>query len=250
MVLTSFIEGLHDPQFKWELRKSKPTNPDAALALAVELHALMVLDPKLKNASQATVNKVSATPQQPLTAKASSSQEDMMGTLIQTNPYEIQKVLPRTSRKSSSSGSSSTDGHSIVLTGPDQIHKVQIQTKFKTTAIQTTTIDTITMKTIDTPTVQISKTADITTTSIHQTINKTETTQTKNYVDIVIERITNPGMVKPVLIAEDLDICLANVEHHDKIRSIGNKIPILTKTGEVITKTATQIFSRQQNFLN
>ena len=27
IVLTGFIEGLHDAQFKWELRKSKPTNP-------------------------------------------------------------------------------------------------------------------------------------------------------------------------------------------------------------------------------
>ena len=41
MVLTSFIEGLHDSQLRWELRKSKPASPDAALALAVELHAFM-----------------------------------------------------------------------------------------------------------------------------------------------------------------------------------------------------------------
>ena len=38
-VLISFREGLHDPQLGWELRKSGPANPDAALALAVELSA-------------------------------------------------------------------------------------------------------------------------------------------------------------------------------------------------------------------
>ena len=84
MVLTSFIEGLHDAQLRWELRKSKPANPDAALALAVELQAFMEMNPSLRSGSQATVNMVSATPPQPLMATASVSQEDMMGTLIQT----------------------------------------------------------------------------------------------------------------------------------------------------------------------
>ena len=83
MVLTSFIEGLHDAQFRWELRKSKPASPDAALALAVELHAFMEMDPSLRGGSQATVSMVSATPTQPLKVTASSSQEDVMGTLIQ-----------------------------------------------------------------------------------------------------------------------------------------------------------------------
>ena len=46
MVLTSFIEGLHDAQLRWELRKSKPASPDAALALAVEPHAFMEMDPQ------------------------------------------------------------------------------------------------------------------------------------------------------------------------------------------------------------
>ena len=82
MVLTSFIEGLHDAQLRWELRKSKPASPDAALALAVELHAFMERDPSLRSGSQATVNMVSATPPQPLMATAFTPQEDMMGTLI------------------------------------------------------------------------------------------------------------------------------------------------------------------------
>ena len=118
MVLTSFIEGLHDSQLRWELRKSKPTSPDAALALAVELHAFMEMDPSLKNGSQATVNMVSATPPQPLMATAYTSQEDMMGTLIQTIRQEIQKALPQTNQNSSSSRSSSTDGRSVRFNSP------------------------------------------------------------------------------------------------------------------------------------
>ena len=86
MVLTSFIEGLHDSQLRWELRKSKPASPDAALALAVELHVFMEMDPSLRNGSQATVNMVSATPPQPLMATASTSQDDMMGNLNTNNP--------------------------------------------------------------------------------------------------------------------------------------------------------------------
>ena len=118
MVLTSFIEGLHDSQLRWELRKSKPASPDPALALAVELHAFMEMDSSLKNGSQATVNMVSATPPQPLIATASTSQKDMMGTLIQTIRQEIQKALPQTNQNSSSSRSSSTDGRSVRFNSP------------------------------------------------------------------------------------------------------------------------------------
>ena len=118
MVLTSFIEGLHNARLRWELRKSKPASPDAALALAVELHAFMEKDPSLRSGSQATVNMVSATPPQPLIATASSSQEDMMGTLIQTTRQEIQKALPQTTQNSSNSRSSSTDGRSVRFNSP------------------------------------------------------------------------------------------------------------------------------------
>ena len=118
MVLTSFIEGLHDAQLRWELRKSKPTNPDAALALAVELHAFLEMDPSLGSGSQATVNMVSATPPQPLMATASTSKEDMMGILIQTIRQEIQKTLPQTSQNSPSSRSSSTDGRFVRFNSP------------------------------------------------------------------------------------------------------------------------------------
>ena len=118
MVLTSFIEGLHDAQLRWELRKSKPANPDAALALAVELHAFMEMDPSLRSGSQTAVNMVSVTPPQPLMATASTSQEDMMGTLIQTIRQEIQKALPQTNQNSSNSRSSSTDGRSVRFNSP------------------------------------------------------------------------------------------------------------------------------------
>ena len=118
MVLTNFIEGLHDAQLRWELRKSKPASPDAAVALAVELNAFMEIDPSLKSGSQTTVNMVSATPPQPLMAIASTSQEDIMGTLIQTIRQENQKTLPQTIQNSSSSSSSSTDGHSVRCNSP------------------------------------------------------------------------------------------------------------------------------------
>ena len=118
MILTSFIEGLHDAQLRWELRKNKPASPDAALALAVELHAFMEMDPSLRTGSQATVNMVSATPPQPSMAKGSSSQEDMMGTLIQTFPQKIQKTLPQTTQNSSNSRSSSTGGRSVHFKSP------------------------------------------------------------------------------------------------------------------------------------
>ena len=118
MVLTSFIEGLRDSQLRWELRKSKPASPDAALALAVELHAFMEMDPSLKSGSQATVNMVSALPPQPLMAITSTSQDDMMETLIQTIQQEIQKALLQTNQNSSSSRSSSTDGRSVRFNSP------------------------------------------------------------------------------------------------------------------------------------
>ena len=84
MVLTSFIEGLYDAQLRWKLRRSKPPSPDATLALTVQLHAFMEIDPSLIGGSQATVNMLSTTPPQLLMATASRPQEDMMGTLIQT----------------------------------------------------------------------------------------------------------------------------------------------------------------------
>ena len=94
MVLTSFIEGLHDAQLRWELQKSKPTSPVAPLALTVELHAFMEMDRSLTGGSQATVNMVSATPPQPLMGTASGPQNDLMGTTIRTIPQKTQKILP------------------------------------------------------------------------------------------------------------------------------------------------------------
>ena len=118
MVLTSFIEGLHDDQLRQDLRKTKPASPDAALTLAVELNAFMEKDPSLRGGSQATVNMVSATPPQSLMTTASTSQGDMMGTMIKTIRQEIQKALPQTNQNSSKSRSSSTDGRSVRFNCP------------------------------------------------------------------------------------------------------------------------------------
>ena len=93
---------------------------------------------------------------------------------------------------------------------------------------------------MDITTVANSKTTDTITIAIQQTSNQTEITQINNHVGIVTEQIINPGIVKLVLIAEDWDICLANAEHHDKIRTIGNRIRVLTKIREISTKIATQ----------
>ena len=131
----------------------------------------------------------------------------------------------------------------FVLIVPDQTDKVQIQTKIKIKEIQTTiaTDTTLIIKTIDTITVAINKTTDIITIAIHQTSKKTEITQTNNHVGLALEQITSRGIVKRVLIADDWDICLANVEHRDRIRTIGNKTRMLTKTRKTTAKTATQI---------
>ena len=118
MVLTSFIEELHDAQLRWELRRSKPASPDAVLALAVEVNASMEIDASFRGGLQATVNMASTTPPQPLMATASCSQDDMMGTLLQTIRLEIQKTLPKTSENSSNSRSSSTDGRSVRFNSP------------------------------------------------------------------------------------------------------------------------------------
>ena len=131
----------------------------------------------------------------------------------------------------------------FVLKVQDQTDKVQIQTKIKIIEIQTTIAPdtTITINIIDTTAVAISKTTDTTIIAIQQIINKTETTQINNNVGIVTEQITSPGIVKHVLIAEHRDICLANAEHPDKIRTIGNKTQMLSKSLENTIKTATQI---------
>ena len=97
------------------------------------------------------------------------------------------------------------------------------------------------IKTIDTITVAIIKTTDIITIAIHRTSNKTEITQINNHVGIVTEQITNPEIVKLVLIAEEWDTCLVSAEHLDKIKTIGSKIRMLIKTREISIKTATQI---------
>ena len=200
----------------------------------------MEKDPSLRSGSQAALNMVSAIPPQPLMATASTSQDDMMGTLIQTIRQEIQKALPQTNQNSSHSRSSITDGR-FNSPGPNR-QSANTKQKQKT-EIQTTiaTDTTITIKTKDMLTVAISKTTDKRTIAIHQTSNKTEIKQTNNHVGIVTEQNISPEIVKHVLTAEDWDICLANAGHHYRIKTIGNKFRMLTKTREITIKTATQI---------
>ena len=167
----------------------------------------------------------------------------MMGNLIQTIRQKIQKLYHEQIRILRIHVQVVPTVAPFVLIVPDQIDKVQIQTeiKIKTKETQTTTIGTITIRTIDTKLVAINKTTDKITIAIHQTSNKTEITQTNNHIGIVTEQTTSIGIFKHVLIAEDWDICLANVEHQDKIKTIGNKTRMLTKIRKNTSKTATQI---------
>ena len=127
-----------------------------------------------------------------------------------------------------------------VLPRPSQSN-CMLSWKVKITENRTTTVDITSIKTIEATIVAISKTTDITTIAMHQTNNKTETTRTNQHLDIVTEQIISPRTVKPVLTAQDWDIRLANVEHHGKIKTIGNKIRMSTKTRIITNKIATQI---------
>ena len=160
MVLTSVIEGLHNAQLRWELRKSKPASPDAARALAVELNYFTERDSSLKGGPQATV--VSTAPPQSFMGSASSSQEDMTGTLIQTIRQEIQKNYLRQVETLRICVIVVLAGNWFVLTVQDQTDKVQLKNNVKITENKkirrTIATDTIKIKTKDTTTVAISKT--------------------------------------------------------------------------------------------
>ena len=78
----------------------------------------MEMEHSLRSGSHATVNTVSATPSQTLMAEASSSQKDMMGTLIQPIRQEILKTLTQTSQNSPNCRSSSTEGRSVQFISP------------------------------------------------------------------------------------------------------------------------------------
>ena len=118
LILTTFIENLHDAQIRWELQKNESVNPDAALALAVDLDAFMETDPILKSRLQATVDMVSATLPQPLMATASNSQDGVMGTVTQIVQKGIRKTLSQSSQTSSHSRSRCTDGRLVRLNSP------------------------------------------------------------------------------------------------------------------------------------
>ena len=70
----------------------------------------MEKDPGHEGGLQATMNIVSAIPPQPLMAAASSSPDDMMGTMIDTIRRETEKVLPQSIQNSPHSRSISTVG--------------------------------------------------------------------------------------------------------------------------------------------
>ena len=170
-----------------------------------------------------------------------------METLTQTIQQKIQKTLPQTSQNSSNSRSSSTDGHFVRFISPRPNRQSASKNHNQIPEIQTKTLDTVTIKTKDTTEVAISKTAEITILAERQTSNKTETTHTSNHVDIITEQIISQGIVKPVLTAEDRDICLVKVEQHDRIKTIENKVQLLTITRETTVRTTTK-FPHKANY--
>ena len=119
---------------------------------------------------------VSATPPQPLMATASTSQEDLMGILIQTIQQEFQKVSPKQVKTLQVHVQVEPTVALFVYIVPDQIDKVQLKTKIKNSKIQITTTDTITIKTVDTTIVAINKTTSIIAIAPHQIGNNTKIT--------------------------------------------------------------------------
>ena len=236
MVLTNFIEGLQDAQFRWELRKSKPASPDAALSLAVELHVFTEMDPSLRRGSQATVNMVSATPPQPLMATASTSQEDMMGTLIQTIRQKIQKALPQTTQNSLSSRSSSTNGRSVRFNSPgpnSQNANTNQNQNYRNSNSNNDRYNNNQNNRYNNNGNQQNNRYNSNRNISNQQQNRNNTNQQPcrhcnrtNHQSRVCQACFN-------FAAENWDTCLANVEHRDKIRTVGTNTRILIKTREI-----------------
>ena len=59
IVLTTFIEGLLNPTLRWETRKSKPADVNAALITAVEMQSFLDLEHPLTDKTPKPVNAVS-----------------------------------------------------------------------------------------------------------------------------------------------------------------------------------------------
>ena len=147
---------------------------------------------------------VSVTPPQPLMATASTSPEDMMGTLIKNNSTRNSKNYHKQIKTLRIHVQIVPTVVPFILIFPDQIDKAQInQNQVQNYRNSNNNNYTITVRTINTKTVAISKTTGIITSATHQTSDKTEVTQTNNHADIVTKQITSPRIVEHVLFVEN-----------------------------------------------
>ena len=94
--LTSFIEGLQNSTFRWELRKTKPSTADEALTLAVELDSFLDLERQnfapTSFSFPSSVNSIAA----------NTSQPDPMDELVKSLRNEIDELNSSMHRKQNS----------------------------------------------------------------------------------------------------------------------------------------------------
>ena len=97
IVLTSFIECLSDATLRWELRKSKPTTADDALALAMELNSFLEIEkgaPSTSKMAETSVNAISRETPEPPT-------KEWMDELFRTLTDGIKNSMPKPSQEGS-----------------------------------------------------------------------------------------------------------------------------------------------------
>ena len=185
------------------------------------------------------VNMVSNVPPQQLIATASNFEDDMMRTLVQTNRHEFKKSFPQTIPTLRIHVRIVPTVVPFVLIFPDQIEKMQIQTKTKIIQIQTP----ITTDKNNCPNNRYNNSGNQQNNRYNSNRNTPNQQQNKNNRN---QQPCSPCN-RTNHQSRDYQVCFncgrlghmsRNEERHDKINTIGNKIRILTKTIRITTKTA------------
>ena len=105
IVITSFMEHLSDLKLRWELRKSKPTTADGALALAMELNSFLEIEEGASITSKVaktSVNAISCATLEPSTKKR-------MDELVRTSTEGFKNAMPEPSQEASRPCNSTAD---------------------------------------------------------------------------------------------------------------------------------------------
>ena len=84
LLLTTFIEGLANSVFRWEVRKAKPTVVEDALSLALEMQSYLNLHGQYSDTPAASVNNLTG---------LSPSQSELFSDLISTIKEEFKRVV-------------------------------------------------------------------------------------------------------------------------------------------------------------